>query len=226
MKLKYYIYVSDSKVDMLFSQIPRRFLQGLAGELKINLGILSTSLKQDSVDETRYSKLELVSTYLERNEPIGTIDLPSEWIRSDVRVRWGPYGHGKDLVYFGGATEETIFGFGGSAKHIIGATGKSFSHSHSATPYLLAALSKELGLTLPAVESYHGWDQNIDEASRSSAALDAVDLASTQMKGPRQRVEIVAKRLLSGRRRPDEVEDEFKQSKILLGTPLYVAMKE
>ncbi len=43
--LKSYKYISDTKVDMLYSQIPRGALEGIAVELNINLklAIVETS---------------------------------------------------------------------------------------------------------------------------------------------------------------------------------------
>lgn len=58
--MKHYIYISDTKVDMIFAQIPKAMLEGLAGELKINLGVLSASFKQEASQETRFSKLEVL----------------------------------------------------------------------------------------------------------------------------------------------------------------------
>ena len=41
--MRYYVYVSDSKVDMLYSQMPRGIRDRIAAELKIDLKVISAS---------------------------------------------------------------------------------------------------------------------------------------------------------------------------------------
>ena len=45
-QVKYYLYISDTKVDMLFAQIPRNILKKISADLNINLGVISVSLKE------------------------------------------------------------------------------------------------------------------------------------------------------------------------------------
>ena len=49
MTLKYYLYISDTKVDMLFPQIPGNILKKIGGELHINLGIFNVNLVYNNV---------------------------------------------------------------------------------------------------------------------------------------------------------------------------------
>ena len=219
MKLDYYVYVSDAKVEMLFDQIPRSFLSGTAGELKVNLGIVTSTLKQDSAGNNRFTKLKTVRSYIEQHFDVGTIDQPGEYFAGTISMRWGPYHGGSELVYFGGRTADTILGLGGSAGHVLGARGISGAHSHSATPILVSVLCEGLGLQEP--DGNKQWAQQIGRGRDSNAiALDAVELATTQMQGPEQTFEFLAKKLLfgSGRCRGSR--------QILLGTPLYVSMVE
>jgi hypothetical protein len=76
---RYYLYVSDSKLDMLAGQIPRGRLDGLAAELQIDLKVISVSLREAPSDETRYSKLALVEAHLQEQESIGPVDAPSAY---------------------------------------------------------------------------------------------------------------------------------------------------
>ena len=65
-------------------------------------------------------------------------------------MKWGLYGDAgrptdePPLVYFGGQTETTIFGLGGSTRHVIGFEGATSTSSRSATPYLVAHLLEGL----------------------------------------------------------------------------------
>ncbi len=62
--LKCYLYISDAKLDMLYAQIelPRR--NNLVSELKLDLKIVSLSLRENPQEDTRYGKLQAVSSYL------------------------------------------------------------------------------------------------------------------------------------------------------------------
>jgi hypothetical protein len=215
--MKYYLYISDTKVDMIFAQISNAMLEGLAGELKINLGVLSASFKQESPQETRFSKLEVVRKYLEKHAEVGTTDKPGEYFAGVSPMRWGPYGWEEGLVYFGGSTDKTIFGLGGSSRHMIGESGGSNPHSQSATAALVSVLTKHV----QQKESKSGppASENFNDQCTEAMAFMAVELATSQMNGPVQRLEFLAKRLLW-----QEGVDEKRN--ILLGTPLYVSMTD
>lgn len=243
--MKYYIYISDSKVDMLLSQIPHDQKRKIATEFKIDLKLLSASRKAEMEDESnRFSRLEAVTAFIREYGNVGSIDGPDEYIEGDLPMRWGPYiniydyeGGESPLVYFGGETERTIIGLGGSSKHVIGSSGQSSAHSHSITPFLISFLEKQLGLKKKPnphsidvkrhERSYFG--KRLTESERADESLHAVYLATTQMEGPLQRLEFLAKRLLYGElaeihRLPHF--DPNDEKKILLATPLYVAMAE
>jgi hypothetical protein len=150
------------------------------------------------------------------------VDEPDEYIEDELPMRWGAYGWSSDppLVYFGGTTDKTVLGLGGSAKHVIGNTGESHVHSHSATNNLISYLQKQLGLPSHKKSGdflMPGINECLMPGNNEEISLLAVYLATSQMDGPLQRVEFVAKRLLDGR-----IHDSSKS--ILLATPLYVAM--
>ena len=72
---------------------------------------------------------------------IGTIDEPKEYFAGAMSMRWGscifpfvPQLTPSPLVYFGGTTETTVVGLGGSAKHVIGEVGSARTGVHSCLP--------------------------------------------------------------------------------------------
>lgn len=86
MSMKYYVYISDTKVDMLYSQIPKKILDKIAVELGINLGIFSLTAKgKGNQEETRYEKLKLVVNYIENNMDVGTVDQPKAYFKGSIR---------------------------------------------------------------------------------------------------------------------------------------------
>ena len=218
MSLKYYLYVSDTKLDMLFAQLPRRLLDDVAGELKLDLKILAVSLKQGASEPTRYSKLALVCRYLEKHERIGSIDAPEAYFRGSAVVRWGPFGGFNDqrLIYFGGATEATVFGLGGSPEHVIGAPGGTATHASSVTPCLTAILCEDLALEPPTDLDISG----LSIRQMQPSAIDATRLATERMQGVEQHVEFLARRLLY------QPKAEGFQKGVLLGSPIYVALHD
>lgn len=219
--MKYYVYISDAKVDMLLAQIPHEAKQRLATEFKFDLKLLSASRKSETESEdNRFSRLEAVVTFIREYGNLGTVDEPDDYVEDSLEMRWGPYGMGDEkeppLIYFGGVTDRTIIGLGGSIKHVIGNSGVTHTHSHSATPMLLARLERELKLDEQAMSPPD--DAGNTEVS-GDWSLRAVELATTEVKGPKQWLEFMAKRLLFGR-------GYSKKKKVLLATPLYVALLE
>ena len=131
-------------------------------------------------------------------------------------MMWGNYSsfpQRTPFVYFGGKTETTVVGLGGSMKHILGNenAGDAHPHSHSATPNLVNCLLQEFGLPkLPDTE-----------VLKQLTVLDAVDLATGQMHGTSQKVEFLAKRLAHGK-------PTYRSgaSVALPATPLFIALAE
>jgi hypothetical protein len=195
---KYYLYLSDSKVDMLYAQ-------GGSGR-----------------DASRGSivKLEAVLADLAKVGQIGTVDEPKQYFAGAMPMRWGPcsFPHFPDLglsplVYFGATTERTVLGLGGSAAHVIGEVGPTKAGLHSLLPYFILQLRRELGESLPV-------DIPSEFGDRS---LAAVYVATKYGKGPLQELEFVAKRLAYGPLGGAWADPEEGRN-ILVGTPLYVAM--
>lgn len=81
------MYVSDTKVDMLYSQIPSSWRDKLAGELKIDLQLLSVSLKEDPRDENRFSKAALVADYIRQHLSVGSAHSPREYFTDTLPMR-------------------------------------------------------------------------------------------------------------------------------------------
>ena len=228
--MKYYIYVSEAKVDMMFSQIPRRTRDRIATELKFDLKLFSTTFKESETKDTLYSKLKLVVDYLQKNFDIGTIDSPKEYFMGNLPMRWGPfptYEEKPSVVYFVGHTNSTILGLGGSLKHVIGYQGDlSFSpiSASNFTPYLLSVLEGELDLTETEKESE---DWRMAQAisyppyeDRNEMALSVVADSLKELRGPEQQLEFLARKLIVDER------VVLGTPIVVLGTPIYVALAD
>src|SRR6266852_4520283 len=92
--LKSYKYISDTKVDMLYEQIPGGLLEKIAVELNINLKLTvveaGAAVKRNLPVETRYSRLQVVVKYLEKHQSsdIGTIDAPKAYFKGVLPMHW------------------------------------------------------------------------------------------------------------------------------------------
>jgi hypothetical protein len=213
-KMKYYIYISEAKVDMLYSQIPQKLLKKIASELNIdlNFGIASigATVKQNQTEETRYSKLRLVVEYIEKNFKVGWVEAPGTYFKGSLLMDWGLLDNSKSeqpsyAVYFGGSTDRTLFGMIGSTHHLIG--NRSDAPKSNIVLYytpneIAKALASETKLPQPYDLSYFVRDATPDKEEQV------------------QQLEFLAKTLLYQKKRNEEDEGW----NILLGSPIYVAL--
>jgi hypothetical protein len=229
--MKYYIYISDTKVDMLFAQIPRNILKKISAELNINLGMVSVSLKEKQSEQTRFHKAKVVSNYINKHLDVGDIDHPKTYFKGTLPMRWGPYGDEK-FVYFGGTTKSgTILGLGGSMHHVIGQERGELSGGaeHSVTFAIVSKICGELGIPLDykRLETMgEPRDRREMRKPDDELVLDAVGLSTPQLRGPTQNLELLAKKLVEGEGLVNVwnlVKSEPESKHILLGTPIYVA---
>lgn len=209
---KYFIYISEAKIDILYSQIPKSLLENFAIELSIDLKPLgagvSATVKQNQPEETRFSKLRLVRAYIEKHLRAGWVDAPEAYFTGSLPMRWGLYPEAAPrLVYFGGFTNSTILGLGGSPQHVLGNRGATSMDGLS--PSILPAL-------LSALETQPSYSSN----PQQQGSLQVVEYTTRNLRGPTQNLEFLARTLL---RVPKEGND---RSYILLGSPIYVALAD
>jgi hypothetical protein len=207
---------------MLFAQIPAKLRRRYAADLKIDLKVVSTTLTSATSEETRYSKLELVESFLRKHSQLGSIDEPGSYFVGSLEMSWGPMFEGK-LVYFGGVTEETILGLAGSRRHVIGAPGTTQIETDptSVGPYLIEVLRTADPAMLDDVPV--GPTDRGDQLGWVEAV--AVANATTCMYGPLRSLEFLAKRVAI--RRPDDAPQWAAEivgnRTVVLGSPLFVA---
>jgi hypothetical protein len=211
--MKYYIYISDAKVDMLFPQVPHDIKKKVATEWKMDLKLLSASRRTETEsDDNRVARLETVIDFIREYGNLGSVDAPDEYIQDTLLMRWGPSKDEDGMVYFSSKTDRTIVGLGGSMRHVIG------SNSGEARPYshfvfdALKFLSQQLRVQA--------------RNSKAKQARNAVESATQWMVGPQQRLEFVAKRLSYWDKLPPDFERDEGHTCVLWATPLYVAMAD
>ena len=208
--MKYYIYISDAKVDMLLPQIPRAAKRKIATEFKIDLKVLSASRKAETdISEDRITRLEAVSSFIREYGNVGSIANPDAYIFDSMTLRMAILHY--RYLYFGGQTENTILGLSGSVFHLLG---------HQNGPQLKGAFVTSSLLT--------GVVASMQSSSLSSSdnlnLYRATERANMSMKGlnvPEEKFEFLARRLLY-----EPADEQYRTHNLLLATPLYVSIND
>ncbi|WP_405867854.1 DUF7019 family protein [Streptomyces sp. NBC_00005] len=216
MSVRYYVYISDAKVDMLLPQVDAGFSRRRTTEVGFSLKFVNARHSVEAEASDRVTRLERVVRHLDDFGDVGTVDEPGQYFRGRLLMRWGPLSPGgTPLVYFGGHTEHTIVGLGGARGHVFGTPTSASAEQDQAfapstMPGMLAALA---ALGTPGEEAV------------SPEALASVHRANRMMRGTDQEVEFLAKRLLHGPSPYPEL-DAHHGMTVLLGSPLFVALAD
>jgi len=85
--MKYYLYISDAKVDMLLPQVPHKARKKTSAELGFDLKILNAKYKTEAeTDSDRITRLEAVVDFIHEYGNIGTLDEPDDFIEDVATV--------------------------------------------------------------------------------------------------------------------------------------------
>lgn len=212
--MKYYIYVSKLKVDMLFDQIPLGIKHKVASELKIDLKLISATLKGQANLETTMSKLSFVIKTIETGGEMGDVWNPKDYFCGSINMCWAPLSFFFDetdkegMVMFSGAVDQELrVGLIGSKTHMLGESGPSHFVEYAEATFCrkIAAGIRERKiaegireLSEKEIENLHGTAYAIHEMAKFEQLRT-------------QKVEFAAKTFLN-------YEDT------LIGSPLYVAL--
>jgi hypothetical protein len=247
--MKYYIYISDTKVDMLYPQIPKSLLKKIASSLNIDLKLLGAEVnlgaKTISTDETRYSKVKIVSEYIEKHLDVGTIDTPSTYFKGKLLMQWGQielpadkavlsltrtedyFNNISSDVYFAGKTERTYLGLCGSLKHVLGTPTEAINKVNL-NPYGSSSL---IGFRLMLEQLYANnppLPENKQRTDREDEEwVNWIFSATQNMRGPKQQLEFLAKTLLQVNTANENAGNvPVYRQHVVLGTPIYVAIAD
>jgi hypothetical protein len=150
--------------------------------------------------------------YIRENSDVGSTDDPSDYFEDTLEMQWGPYFANENIVYFAGRTKTTNLALCGSMKNVIGKAEATIG-GYSSAPDFLRALAQDAELADVAT------GEPAADARSNAMALHVIAITTPGRYAPFQRLEFLAKRLLSG---PD-----YNTGKtLLLGSPLYVALAE
>lgn len=225
--MRYYVYISDAKVDMLLPQVPGAIQQKIAAKLGFDLKLLSGSLSTErSTLDTRVARLEAVEDYIRSLGDQAIWPGAAPWIVGETMAT--SMDIGDHAVLFIADERDSILALGGSAHHLIGATAAhetSLPFSHF--PHLrrvLRDLAEEGSvwvLTLPADLLAQHPGQGVAEGFQ--AWVDIILALCERVNEPRQRIQFLAKRLASSE---TFKRHGVKRCHVTLASPLYVALAQ
>lgn len=218
--MKYYLYQSVSKVDMILPQISKEYLTGIAVELGFDWKILSAKLtKEFNTRDNRTKRLEAVVAYINKKKNPKPFDEDSSWIRGKLRMTSFELTENHDVIFYLGETQQTILLLGGSSIHLIGGDKKEnikggLSHTHR----LIKSLNDNIMQMDFNDSELELMDNSIGDGSQIKPWKNQVRLLRHQKSFDfKQEYEFLARRL---------VRDTIEGKVFVLATPLYVAFAE
>jgi hypothetical protein len=222
--MKYYLYISDAKLDMLYAQMPARIRDRIATEMKIDLKLVSATFSAKDRSESRYSRLDLVCEYIHRHLSVGTVTESAPYFEGVVPMQWGAV-TGADsgsVVFFGGEQDNVVLGLAGSKHHVLGFQGEGMMGFGGSG--LVQHVIEQLDRSLKGVIEGSGSsrDEFSGTSDQDSRTLHTVMDAARNISGPTQPLEFLAKRLINGQ----VVGSAREQRTVILGTPIYVALAD
>ncbi|MET8683147.1 SAVMC3_10250 family protein [Streptomyces sp. NPDC004732] len=217
--MRYYLYVSGAKLDMLYEQIPPKLLKRLAVEAKVDLKVLSVAVQSPRADVTTYDRLDIVEAYLEREFDVSWMTEPRPWFRGDLELRIAGYGSPAGPTFMTGREGDTVVALIGSAHHLLGqrTAPDTIQASYSMLPSLFRLLDDA-----PEDWPRHQRERRAAVPSHDQEAAHQVLEFAESLTGPPVYGEFLARRLLHG----TATGQDGRQVDIVVGTPLYVAMAD
>lgn len=201
--LKYYIYISATKVNMLYPQIPPEFLATAEAELKVNLGILSTGIKSRNPDPPSElaGRVGVVAKYIREHDKVGTPESPNTWFHASARFRWGVLrDYAADIALFGGRIGERLVVLLGSSDSLVGAA-QSVEAQHALNYYTLRFFN----------EVVRARTELVGRQPPAGSWKDVVEFGLTALPDTEHQVEFLARVL-------------HEEGNLLVATPLYVSL--
>lgn len=218
--MRYYLYVSAAKVDMLYGQIPPKLLRRLAVEAKVDLKVVSVAVQSPRADTSTYDRLDIVEAYLDREFDVSWMSEPTAWFRGDLGLRIAGYGDADGPTLMTGRDGDTVVALIGSAHHLIGYQAAPDMHRVGFSG--LPSISRLLQNIPPEWEDQFGvrW-RGGRMPNRESVEHEVLRVAES-LTVPPMYCEFLARRLM----RSTVTREDGKELTILIGTPLYVAMSD
>lgn len=214
--MRYYLYISETKVDMLFPQVPGAVQQGIAKKVGFDLKLFTASVEtQNQTFESRIARLQAVEEHLRLAGKIGSPGDQTPWIAGTVMAHFVPIVD--NAVLFLSQLNEGYLVLGGSTEHMIGSVKSGIRGLSFSSFYQISRILSQLYEQEKQGYDYIGKIDYSDHLYKLDGNLDW--LFKRELRDPPQRVEFLAKRLAS-------VGTPREGGTSTIATPLYVALAE
>lgn len=236
-RVRYYIYVSDAKLEMLFPQIPRPLWERISLNVTLKSNNIDAQLGLKDYQIKRLHMLDQVERHLANNNLIGGPESGKQYIRARMDMRWMDIG---GVIYWSGYfydllenRKRIVVDLGGSEKHVLRLDegtelrGTRLAKDHDCLPTfmmmgsyvdsIIYKLRKPLAEdSRTDIDSPTKSDTSWENERWSASVVDytAGEMFSSNAYGPTREVEFLAKTLLRS---------NFSSRQVILATPLYVA---
>ena len=214
--MKFYIYISKPKIDMLFSQLRNHSKSKLLREIDINTKLVNLKQKSEYDTENITAKTRIVTEHIKASENMGTILNPNNYIYDNLNMYITPLGYpSTNMLAVSGKKDDSVIILGASKKHFIGNSSKSYDDNLTSVHFMLI-FSEYLSTTK--------WNNSVSKRAKEKLYFGhkfffhCVDFVRFQEEHrmPYQNLEFLAKTLTVG------IDDESGK-KIVIATPVYIA---
>jgi hypothetical protein len=170
--LKYYVYISDVKLDILYPQLP-------------------ASLRATNLEDTRIARLGMVVRFLEQKNLIGSTDDPRIYFRATLPMRRGPIS--QEMMFFHGMRDRMVVA-------LCGYTSEAMDRRDMPlTVQSTWLVQRELKAFLSKDQDYAALGpEHESAASESDALARTVQAVQRSTRGPIENLEFIAKKLFFG----------------------------
>jgi hypothetical protein len=242
--LKNYLYISDIKLDALYTQIPQSLAERISAELKLDLKVASLTLKStDNPEPVRMSKLRVVERYIDSHNRVGTVEDPGpEYFRGALPMQWGwlagsstEWNNDPPVVIFRGRQGKIIVTLVGSRRHVLGEMPPEAGPAWSTLPNIMAVIGEHIS-ELPEYRDFIRDVRSkvlLANSEEAAAVFDdpligLADITRLAYRSTEQSLEFLAVPLLHSdfdRLQSNQPlgSTELRDVHALLGSPLYVA---
>ncbi|WP_281356768.1 DUF7019 family protein [Amycolatopsis anabasis] len=238
--LRYFVYVSDIKLDMLFEQIDPAQRRRIAAEAKVDLKLASLTLRRaEPSPAARMAKLRVVERYIDAHHLVGTTAAPGrQYFRGRLDMQWGFLARNQDaqpedrlpVVFFRGWQGRDFVALAGSRSHVLGQypadDRANAEFGFSSAPSIVAVLRAHIS-DLEGTPQYPAWGERDERTLQTGTPLEEEyrwhlsNAASIfRLDAPSQPLEFLAVPLGES---PQVSHPGGGHGHGVLGTPIYIA---
>lgn len=223
--MKFFLYISDTKVEMLFDQVIESIPEKISWDIGLDLKFFQSKRTSEKSNQiSKIKKCEIIERYLFESDLVGNPLDDKPWIKSVCVNSKIISPDDSNMTFFVLREEDYVITLGGSNYHLIGGTQDSIRHGHlvyqnEITKLLTRLANDDQGFDSRGLNSSRedSLNSNILPNSGSISQYDKyfsyVDNIYNKFNPLTQNITFLTKVLFRG---------IYNGKKYIVGTPLYV----